>query len=331
MKFSKLKSFLCAFSWCLLLCAPDIHAATTTCGSDCVETPNCIVLGYSLNPSCDGEKLVCPFDSNYQWCKKYTCADGRYATENNADKTCHAVTFHGLSCYDCNCSDYPNTSCPDHAQCSTCTSKGAIYYNITSCDKGYRLSTAIGEDDQKKQLCLSSGSRMCLTSYDLSECPQGAVCSSCTPSRGKTVYRINSCKAGYKISRTLGSGSSAASSIITTCRRACANGYTLTNDECVPKTCNEDCHDDAAACGTTGDRGWELGELCNYAGTSACRQCVAKKCDASYRHSLLPIGASSTLTCYEGDQIKYAVQSCQDGYTLVNGSCYKKEIIVLGE
>lgn len=122
-------------------------AADANCGSECAEPPTCLSLGYKPRTgiNCPEGSIVCPFDSSYIWCKQYTCADGRYESENNSSSTCTEVSYHGLTCYDCSCADYPLTTKTEYGIYETCYSGTTAKYKLVGCIDGYvYLSTHLG-------------------------------------------------------------------------------------------------------------------------------------------------------------------------------------------
>lgn len=89
---------------CLVLCIASFNAYAQNCGQDCVQPPSCAALGYKEVINCPDDYVVCPFDSNYKWCKEYTCEDGRYYSsplKASDGYSCASVSYHGLRCYDC--------------------------------------------------------------------------------------------------------------------------------------------------------------------------------------------------------------------------------------
>ena len=102
----------------LVLIAPiDLAAYENTCGSQCKENFGfgenndnwsvCEILGYSNTENCPEGYIVCPFDSNYIWCKSYDCSmGGLFDPEQSEEQVkagyvCSQIEFHGLACYSC--------------------------------------------------------------------------------------------------------------------------------------------------------------------------------------------------------------------------------------
>ena len=83
---------------------------------------------------------------------------------------------------------YPFTECPDGAVCGSChIGLGYDYrYSLSYCKVGYTLS----EDGNS---CLSQCDR---TSFNLSACPDGAVCSACEDASG-TYYKFDRCRESH--------------------------------------------------------------------------------------------------------------------------------------
>lgn len=106
--------------------------AQAACGMSCTNPSTCADLGYEKGMECNEGAILCPFDSSYKWCKKYTCEDGRYykAPLNASDGyACEAVDYHGLTCYDC------DFDCPSGQ------------YNIVTCWNGKLYALATDEND----------------------------------------------------------------------------------------------------------------------------------------------------------------------------------------
>lgn len=147
MHYAKLKLFVFV-TYALMFAFTGISsAADGTCGSDCTEPPTCLSLGYKpkANIICEEGFIVCPFDAGYIWCKQYSCLDGRYENENNSSNSCLEVSYHGLTCYDCSCADYPLTQMSDYGIYETCQSGSVKKYKLVGCIDGYTyLSTASG-------------------------------------------------------------------------------------------------------------------------------------------------------------------------------------------
>lgn len=103
------------------------------CGSECITPPNCEKMGYRRDITCPESYILCPLDTNYKWCKQYTCSDGRYdASPKNAldGYKCTQVKYHGLNCYDCEFG-----ICPDG------------YYNTQTCWNGSMYSYVSDSDN----------------------------------------------------------------------------------------------------------------------------------------------------------------------------------------
>lgn len=174
------------------------------CSESCEEAPLCSSLGYKLRPTttsgslvinslCSEGYVVCPFDSNYIWCKQYTCADGGYSSTNNIVNSCTSVFFHGKRCYDCNCSGYPLTTKSAAGIYDVCYSGSAKRYRLVGCKEGYMYVAS-------RSMCMPGLVSACLDSaYSLKYCPTHATCSTCQ-SGSTLLYKIDSCEEGYQLS-----------------------------------------------------------------------------------------------------------------------------------
>ena len=99
-------------------------------------------------------------------------SDGKSCIENSESETCDETK-------------YPFTDCPDGAVCDCCQIGLSYDYrcSLSYCKVGYTLS----EDGNS---CLSQCDR---TSFNLSACPDGAVCSTCEDASG-TYYKFDRCR-----------------------------------------------------------------------------------------------------------------------------------------
>ena len=100
----------------MVLFAPIVNAANNdicTSESKCEDLPACERLGYTKNRYCPEGYVTCPFDSDYIWCKTYTCEMGgllsvdseKVALAKAKGYICKKVKFHGLTCNECDTID----------------------------------------------------------------------------------------------------------------------------------------------------------------------------------------------------------------------------------
>ena len=91
----------------------------------------------------------------------------------------------------CDTAVYTMTSCPDKAYCGDCTDSNGKYYKFNGCQSGY----FVGADGQS---CVETPEQViCNTAvYNLTGCPEGALCSPCTDTTG-TYYKFTGCLGGY--------------------------------------------------------------------------------------------------------------------------------------
>lgn len=91
----------------------------------------------------------------------------------------------------CDTTVYTMTSCPDKAYCGDCTDSNGKYYKFNGCQSGY----FVGADGQS---CVETPEQViCNTAvYNLTGCPEGALCSPCTDTTG-TYYKFTGCLGGY--------------------------------------------------------------------------------------------------------------------------------------
>ncbi len=129
------KFFLLAFIFL------PLNTSAQVCGEDCFERPSCEDLGYKQGINCPESYVTCPFDPTFLWCKQYTCADGRYENSpKNANEgyACEAVSYHGLTCYECEVAVCANGK----YNRSTCWN-GQLYELVTNAD----LCVSLGYTD----------------------------------------------------------------------------------------------------------------------------------------------------------------------------------------
>ena len=146
----------------------------------------CTAANYPLTVKPDADK------ANYKSCSsngttRYKITSCKSGYSLSADKK--SCVQNGGSGGDdtgtCDETIYPFTECPEGAVCGSChIGLGYDYrYNLSYCKVGYTLS----EDGNS---CLSQCDR---TSFNLSACPDGAVCSICEDASG-TYYKFDRCR-----------------------------------------------------------------------------------------------------------------------------------------
>lgn len=146
----------------------------------------CTAANYPLTVKPDADK------ANYKSCSsngttRYKITSCKSGYSLSADKK--SCVQNGGSGGDdtgtCDETIYPFTECPEGAVCGSChIGLGYDYrYNLSYCKVGYTLS----EDGNS---CLSQCDR---TSFNLSACPDGAVCSTCEDASG-TYYKFDRCR-----------------------------------------------------------------------------------------------------------------------------------------
>ena len=91
----------------------------------------------------------------------------------------------------CDTTVYTMTSCPENGICGDCTDSNGKYYKFNGCQSGY----FVGADGQS---CVETPEQViCNTAvYNLTGCPEGALCSPCTDTTG-TYYKFTGCLGGY--------------------------------------------------------------------------------------------------------------------------------------
>lgn len=146
----------------------------------------CTAANYPLTVKPDADK------ANYKSCSsngttRYKITSCKSGYSLSADKK--SCVQNGGSGGDdtgtCDETIYPFTECPKGAVCGSChIGLGYDYrYNLSYCKVGYTLS----EDGNS---CLSQCDR---TSFNLSACPDGAVCATCEDASG-TYYKFDRCR-----------------------------------------------------------------------------------------------------------------------------------------
>lgn len=147
----------------------------------------CTAANYPLTVKPDADK------ANYKSCSsngitryKITSCKSGYSLSADKKSCVQSGSSSGGDDTDtCDETIYPFTECPDGAVCGSChIGLGYDYrYNLSYCKVGYTLS----EDGNS---CLSQCDR---TSFNLSACPDGAVCSTCEDASG-TYYKFDRCR-----------------------------------------------------------------------------------------------------------------------------------------
>ena len=145
----------------------------------------CDTTEYPISGSCP-DNGVCGqcVDSAGTHYKLNSCNDGYIMAEDG--KSCAQKQLEP-----CDTTVYTMTSCPDKAYCGDCTDSNGKYYKFNGCQSGY----FVGADGQS---CVERPEQViCNTAvYNLTGCPEGALCSPCTDTTG-TYYKFTGCLGGY--------------------------------------------------------------------------------------------------------------------------------------
>ena len=145
----------------------------------------CDTTEYPITGSCP-DNGVCGqcVDSAGTHYKLNSCNDGYIMAEDG--KSCAQKQLEP-----CDTAVYTMTSCPDKAYCGDCTDSNGKYYKFNGCQSGY----FVGADGQS---CVETPEQViCNTAvYNLTGCPEGALCSPCTDTTG-TYYKFTGCLGGY--------------------------------------------------------------------------------------------------------------------------------------
>ena len=154
----------------------------------CIQNQNpttCDTTEYPISGSCP-DNGVCGqcVDSAGAHYKLNSCNDGYIMAEDG--KSCAQKQLEP-----CDTAVYTMTSCPDKAYCGDCTDSNGKYYKFNGCQSGY----FVGADGQS---CVETPEQViCNTAvYNLTGCPEGALCSPCTDTTG-TYYKFTGCLGGY--------------------------------------------------------------------------------------------------------------------------------------
>ena len=155
-------------------------------GSDDKPKPAiCDTTEYPISGSCP-DNGVCGqcVDSTGAHYKLNSCNDGYIMATDK--KSCLKIEP-----APCDTTVYTMTSCPDKAYCGDCTDSNGKYYKFNGCQSGY----FVGADGQS---CVETPEQViCNTAvYNLTGCPEGALCSPCTDTTG-TYYKFTGCLGGY--------------------------------------------------------------------------------------------------------------------------------------
>ncbi len=154
----------------------------------CIQNQNpttCDTTEYPISGSCP-DNGVCGqcVDSTGAHYKLNSCNVGYIMAEDG--KSCAQKQLEP-----CDTAVYTMTSCPDKAYCGDCTDSNGKYYKFNGCQSGY----FVGADGQS---CVETPEQViCNTAvYNLTGCPEGALCSPCTDTTG-TYYKFTGCLGGY--------------------------------------------------------------------------------------------------------------------------------------
>ena len=167
--------------------------------------------GYTLSSdkkSCDAIPAGTCTAANYPLTAKPANATSESCTDGSTTRykitscnTGYNLSADGKSCEaaptgTCTAANYPLTAKPANATFESCTDGSTTRYKITSCNKGYNLSS------DGKSCIENSESETCdETIYPFTECPKGAVCGSCHIGLGYDYrYNLSYCKVGYTLS-----------------------------------------------------------------------------------------------------------------------------------
>ena len=160
-------------------CDPGYNLSSDGESCDAIPAGTCTATNYPLTSKPANATSESCTDGSTTRYKITSCdpgynlsADGKSCIENSESETCDETI-------------YPFTECPEGAVCGSChIGLGYDYrYNLSYCKVGYTLS----EDGNS---CLSQCDR---TSFNLSACPDGAVCSICEDASG-TYYKFDRCR-----------------------------------------------------------------------------------------------------------------------------------------
>ncbi|MBO4294297.1 MAG: hypothetical protein J5896_02500 [Alphaproteobacteria bacterium] len=348
----------------LVLVAPVCSAAyENTCGTQCQddfglhltseqkqqEMSVCEALGYSSTANCSEGYIVCPFDSNYIWCKAYDCEmGGLYGLEKSQELVtqqqyqCSQTEFHGLTCYSCTetketCAynednkgvgELKGDPCKDGSSYKECTSLCYEKNQKTTIDT-IEGATPVWEVCRgcMKELLVATNLR-CRDGYTRIEC-EGSNCSN-----AYTYIDIKDGKKATCIPTPCGApvnlleyGGFEASN-----RKDCAHetgdkakvhpeGWLLETNgisgkqicsRCIPKDCPVDTEK-----GKTGCAQGYLYTQRGYSGDEPCGYCDSMVCPAPYNENIEAINDCPTMSVIENGQNVWSAAKAWDIETLM--------------
>ena len=220
--------------------------------------------------------LKCPFDSSYQYCTIETLV----CTKNHARDASDCGDGTGKS------KGWQLGSEQDISKCYKCEAK--------ECPEGESTDTSLdacGEGEhwsRVQDINNYAGDKVC---YKCRCDADEEVCKWTNDNKGNALLTDVCCDGSYKtctsqcVAVTIPEHAYGTEECVGCGQEVftaweCEEGWVKNDngDGCKVATCNENCALSAGSCGTTGEKGYELGDNCNLAGTIYCQECTPKTC-----------------------------------------------------
>ncbi len=291
------------------------------CFNECKAVPECAKMGYKLQGDifCPDGYITCPFDSQYIWCKEYTCKDGRYSDteELTGEKgyVCDEVDYHHRKCYHCHCD-------PDPEECQWSNlNKGVGELGDRCCDGHYASCRNLCQDKVSVPAHAHGNKESCTGCNITKDIITSWSCDDWYDQMGEACY-ARQCPDGYTITDAR----------IEDCGRTKDQGWTWESKgqsgeqicgKCTAKSCSGDYSTDypgVDSCGDSGSKGWTWNQS-GWSGDDACGKCTAKECLPGFSTQYSSIASCGT----SGNKGWTWEQSDQYAGNDICGKCTKKE------
>ncbi len=258
------------------------YSVQAACFNECKAVPECAKMGYKLEKEifCPDGYITCPFDSQYIWCKEYTCKDGRYSDtkELTGEKgyVCDEVDYHHRKCYHCHCD-------PDPEECQWSNlNKGVGELGDRCCDGHYASCRNLCQDKVSVPAHAHGNKESCTGCNITKDIITSWSCDDWYDQMGEACY-ARQCPDGYTITDAR----------IEDCGRTKDQGWTWESKgqsgeqicgKCTAKSCSGDYSTDypgVDSCGDSGSKGWTWNQS-GWSGDDACGKCTMKQCPEGF-------------------------------------------------
>lgn len=325
------------------------YDATQSCLSGTVPyytcTPKDVPAGYQLAECGEGYNEIGIFlsgETTYHKCQEKVLPAGYNQTsdcsggyERDGEPFLSGETTY-YKCKEKDCGEYEASCGEGYTATPACLSGTTPYYTCTPINCGIN-----GTWSKSGCICQAGWSgtyceikEACDSSFNLSSCPTTGVCEKCS-SNGGFKYKLSACLEGWQGNYC---------EVATSCpysTTSCLDGWYETGNTCKSgsttyKECAENqCPYSTTSCGLGYE---ETGKTCK-SGSITYKECTEYGCSEDYSLNACPTYANCE-ECPTGQNVKYKVLSCQDGYhgdfceqenpdcgagRYINGSCVCNE------